>query len=245
MGDIIGSTTTNEDGTYSISGDISGPVVITITGGSYIDEATGQVVENNSEYQLMTVLADISAESYVVVTPLTTIASARALALIKENFSELADTRMDASSDVLLLDEQQKTDLEAAYQNIAYYFGIDAIDLVRTGLVNFLLPDQEIDPAGVSALYGVVVAALSQIMLDFEVTPDQLMQVIKGIAADYSDGVFDNLDHGEFISFGMVDTFVVFTYLDQAIRGFLDGQENNTGLTYEDFNINIPPLGQQ
>ncbi len=71
-GEELGSGQTEEDGQYSIDiGDHSGPIIVEVTGGSYRDEATGSLVNNN---RLRAVIPSVSGNRKVAVTPLTEMA---------------------------------------------------------------------------------------------------------------------------------------------------------------------------
>lgn len=67
-GKACGTTTTKADGTYSLSTECSGDLVIEVSGGSYTDEATGKSVTLN---QLKTMVAANGGTTKAVVTPLT------------------------------------------------------------------------------------------------------------------------------------------------------------------------------
>jgi len=51
-GEVLATASTASDGSFTASGNISGPVAVVVTGGSYIDEATGQTVENDEVEEL-------------------------------------------------------------------------------------------------------------------------------------------------------------------------------------------------
>jgi hypothetical protein len=70
-GTILGTTTTSVNGTYSLNITYNGDVVIEVTGGSYIDEATGV---STTLSQLKSVINANGGTQTVHVTPLTYIA---------------------------------------------------------------------------------------------------------------------------------------------------------------------------
>jgi hypothetical protein len=72
-GSLLGSTTTASDGTYSyaVTG-YTGPVLVEITGGTYVDEATGATLHLG--VILRAALPSVSGNVSVAVTPLTEIA---------------------------------------------------------------------------------------------------------------------------------------------------------------------------
>ncbi len=78
----IGSTTTTApDGTYSIDvGNYSGPLLIKVTGGTYIDEATGILTNLDDQMKnnpLRAVVPNVTGSVSVAVTPLTEMAFQR------------------------------------------------------------------------------------------------------------------------------------------------------------------------
>ena len=85
QGDQLGPTKkTNENGTYSVDiGNYSGNILVEVTGGTYTDEATGNLNQPNPG--LRAALAEASGTVAVAVTPLTEIAVQSAATLTKEN----------------------------------------------------------------------------------------------------------------------------------------------------------------
>jgi len=73
-GDLLGTTTTDSDGNYTlkIDYDYDGPVLVEVSGGTYVDEATGQTVDLDGT--LRAALPSVSDDVSVAVTPLTEIA---------------------------------------------------------------------------------------------------------------------------------------------------------------------------
>jgi hypothetical protein len=70
-GAVLGTTTTSPNGTYSLTITYNGDVVLEVTGGSYIDEATGNTTPLN---QLKAIINAGGGTQTVHVTPLTYIA---------------------------------------------------------------------------------------------------------------------------------------------------------------------------
>ena len=90
-GDILGTTVTSSDGSYSINiGSYAGNVIIEVTGGTYKDEATGNIVNNTA---LLRAAANVSGSVSIAVTPLTEIAVRRAGTLTQSNI-EAANTQV-------------------------------------------------------------------------------------------------------------------------------------------------------
>lgn len=74
-------TTSTTDGTYTATVSYTGPALVVITGGSYIDEATGQTVNLAGQPPLRAALANVTGTVTANVTPFTEIAVKEALGL--------------------------------------------------------------------------------------------------------------------------------------------------------------------
>lgn len=72
-GDLLASTTTSSDGSYTLDiGDYNGPVLVEVTGGTYLDEATGNTMDLYGT--MRAALPSVSGDVDVAITPLTEIA---------------------------------------------------------------------------------------------------------------------------------------------------------------------------
>ncbi|MDH5541618.1 MAG: hypothetical protein OEY64_01505 [Nitrospinota bacterium] len=174
-GDLIATTTTGSDGEFSYTGKIKGAIAIVVTGGSYTDEATGETVTLRDGDELVTLLAEGSDVQNVGVTALTTIASARA----SKNASHGLSTAIDAAN-----------------KEVAVFFGLDGVDIVKVR-PDDLTDDTEDDKDTHNATYGLVNAAFTQLAKDKGLTPQEVLDLLKMVSADYSDGGFDGKDHGK------------------------------------------------
>ena len=75
-GDLLGTATTSADGSFTIGvGNYSGAALVEVSGGTYIDEATGLLVDN---ILMRAAIPDVSHTISVAVTPLTELAVAYA-----------------------------------------------------------------------------------------------------------------------------------------------------------------------
>lgn len=82
-GKTVGTGTTNSDGSFSVDlPDYKGPVIVKITGGGYVDEETGEVVNLSAAMPngLRAAFGNASGATRVIVTPLTEIAVQMAVA---------------------------------------------------------------------------------------------------------------------------------------------------------------------
>lgn len=174
----LASGTTGSDGSYSLSINYSGPVLVEVTSGSYIDEATGET-ENISQ-PLRAAMVSVDGDVQVAVTPLTEIA-----VRLAEAGGGLSDDKIDAANDLLsqLLgadiiatqpadpdnssggfdgassDEQDYCLLLAAISQMAETAGqdVDVMDILKA--LEEDLGDLELDQTGIDLL-----AALSEFL---------------------------------------------------------------------------------
>jgi len=206
-GALLGSAATDADGNYSLNVSYTGSVAVVITGGSYVDEATGDTVTLSSSDELVTLLDSVATSGLnVAVTALTTIAADQAIA--------------NAGSGI-------ETAIAAANSSVASGFGISGMDITS------VIPVDPTDPVALasatpaSLAYGIVMAAMTQLAVDNSVAAADVITLIKAMADDYSDGTMD----GSTASDGGLNTATAMTGLAQAITNFLAGSRNETGLT--------------
>jgi hypothetical protein len=88
-GSLLGSATTDSDGHYAVVIDYDGLILVEITGGTYIDEATGQT--KDLVEPLRAALPYTSGDVDVAVTPLTEIAVRLAEASGSMNATNIGD----------------------------------------------------------------------------------------------------------------------------------------------------------
>jgi len=82
MGQLLKTTVTNAFGQYSTSVNISGPSLFAVSGGSYIDEATGQTMTIPTDKPLRAAKDTVSETMSIAVTPLTELAVRKASTLL-------------------------------------------------------------------------------------------------------------------------------------------------------------------
>jgi hypothetical protein len=179
MGAKIASTTTNADGTFSLSmGSYAGPVMLQMTGGTYTDEATGATMPMMTGDTMTAVLPSMTAGqavSGVQVTPLTAMAQAMA--------QHMAGGMTDAN-------------IAAANANVGAYF--DVTDIVHT------MPMSPLSPAGAATQdqinYGMVLAGMSQYAQSQGMSSSSAM--VTAMMNDGSDGVMDGMMSGSAVMMG-------------------------------------------
>jgi len=224
-GEVLATASTASDGSFTASGNISGPVAVVVTGGSYIDEATGQTVQNDEAEELVTLLAEGADEENIGVTALTTIAAARA--------SENAAIGLAQA-------------IAAANQEVADLFGLSGIDIARTRVDDLTDPNEDVDADSAETQYGLIIAAISQVAKDNGLTPDQVMDLIANMADDFSDGELDGLSAGEALELAIsITPEDAINGLEVAMDNFLTGDQNSSDLGPDDFSIEIPEIPVQ
>ena len=166
-GDLLGSTTTDSAGAYSLDiGDYDGPVLVEVTGGTYIDEATGETMDLDGT--LRAALSSVSGDVDVAVTPLTEIAVRMAEAgggldgVKIDDANELlsqmigadiistmpADSSDEAAFGSATIDEQNYALLLAAISQMSNTSGQDVssiIDAIEEDMGDLLLDDTSSD----------------------------------------------------------------------------------------------------
>lgn len=169
-GDIT-STTTSGSGHYTLSlGSYTGSVFLELTGGSYIDEATGQTINVPSAAGsgLQAVVSNVTTESTleVQITPLTTLAAARAHGMVG-GFTA--------------------TNIDAANQQVGTYFG--GLDILGTAPINPLIADSAGGATQDAINYGLILAGLSEQAQTLGLTSP--FELVTALVQDFSDGSFN------------------------------------------------------
>lgn len=142
-GKLLGSAVTTPDGSYSVDiGSSSGSILVEVTGGKYVDEATGTTVSLGSQ-TLRAVLPSAREGSSITVTPLTELAVLLAGSLTKEN-------------------------IDSANTKISSVIGFD---ITGTKPRDVCSAENCSDAAQAEIDYGLVLASISQMIKDRD-TPD-------------------------------------------------------------------------
>ena len=143
MGAPIGSGMTGAQGNFTISvGSYSGSVMLQMNGGSYMDEATNKNMAMNSGDVMTSVIPSItagSAMSGIQITPLTSMAQARAHAMAGG---------------------MTETNITAANTAVGTYFMVN--DILHTQPMNPLVSGSGIGADTNMRNYGMTIAAMSQ-----------------------------------------------------------------------------------
>ena len=164
-GDLLGTATTDADGLFNIRvGKYSGAALVEVTGGTYIDEATGLTVANTL---MRAAIPDVTRKISIAVTPLT----------------ELAVANAEASGGLTV------DNITAANTLVSDLFG--GVDIIATEPVDVLstpAPNATQDQID----YGLMLAAISQMVANDPAITD-VAQLMDALAADLVDGVLDEI----------------------------------------------------
>lgn len=177
QGTAIADTTTSGSGNYSLTlGNYTGPVFLELTGGSYIDEATGQTINvpTTPGSGLQAVVSHVTTESTleVQITPLTTMAAARARGMVG-GFTAAT--------------------IEAANKQVGTYFG--GLDILGTVPINPQIANSAAGAAQDAVDYGLILAGLSEQAQTLGLTNP--FDLVTALAQDFSDGNFNGQSRSE------------------------------------------------
>jgi len=169
-GSVLATTRTDGGGNYSLSLDYAGPLLLEVTGGTYADEATGASVgvPGVPGSGLQAVISNITPGSPITVqiTPLTTLAAARAQALP----GGLTVTNIDAAN-----------------SRVGTYFG--GINILTTLPIDPTVSGSAKGVAQASIDYGLVLAGMSEEAKTMQLS--DAFDLVTAFVQDFSDGSFN------------------------------------------------------
>ncbi|ABC80672.1 hypothetical protein [Anaeromyxobacter dehalogenans] len=229
QGALLGEATADAAGRFTVSiGHHAGPVMLVATGGSYVDEATGASMALGSGDALGCAIPSVAADAAtagIQVTPLTSMARARAAAMPGG---------------------MTEANVAAANASVGAYF--QAGDVLRVAPM-----DPTAAGAGAGATqdergYGMALAAMSQEAMALGMTSSAGMAT--ALAADASDGVMDGMMGATPVSMGgmggmgggMMAPSAGSSGLADAMRAFLASARNRSGLTADDLQACLAQL---
>ncbi|MBF0169887.1 MAG: hypothetical protein HQK87_02155 [Nitrospinae bacterium] len=167
-GALLGATTTDAKGDYTLNFSHSGPVEVVISGGTYIDEATGATVDFSGK-EMNALVTGVSAGDTVVVTPISA-AAARA-----------AKGRMAVG-------ESPDDAVNNANAQVAQVFGIDPDDITSVKPSDYTNGEDGGDAANA---YALAIAALSQMVKNNGGDPVDVVDLAIVVGDDLADGSAD------------------------------------------------------
>ncbi len=229
----IGEGATGSDGSFSVmaTGE-GGPIALVVaSGGTYTDEATGQTITIPPWWEMTAVVAWPSDYTKVNLTPLTLIAAEQTLCRITKQEDPVAA-------------------MENAKRSVASVFGLDGININETEPADLTSSSSATMSRGNAEVeYGLVLAALSQVISNEGLPSSQTLDLIKNIAEDLSDGSADNLgpNGGALPNYITATPSYVISGLEGASNDFLRNSRNASGIkgasspTYTPAQGSFPP----
>ncbi len=223
MGAPLGSATSGADGTFTVAvGDHAGPVLLQAAGGTFTDEATGSSMPMLTGDVLTTAIPSVeagAATTGVQVTPLTSMAQARAHAMTGG---------MTAAN------------VTAANTSVGTYFSVS--DIVHTAPMNPLTPGAGAGATPDARSYGMTLAAMSEYARTVGMTTSS-SGMVTAMMDDASDGILDGMMGGTAISMtgmggmmggGMMQATAGTSGLATAMTAFVGSAMNRSGVTMAD-----------
>ena len=220
MGMQLASGTTDSQGNFNISiGDYAGSIMLQMSGGTYVDEATGVTVPmapGDVMTAVMTTLSTGLTVTGIQVTPLTSMAQAMA--------NNMAGGMMDVN-------------ITAANTAIGNYFIVN--DILHTPPMNPLVSGSSGTATQDMKNYGMAIAAMSQSAKDMGMTSSSNM--VTAMMNDASDGVMNGLMGGTPVMMGgmmagssMMTTTAGTSGLATEMATFMTSTLNKSGVTAGD-----------
>ena len=220
MGTQVASGTTDSQGNFSMTmGAYTGPVMLQMSGGSYIDEAMGATMTMSSGDVMTACIPSVDSGTTITgiqMTPLTSMAQTMA--------NNMAGGMTD-------------TNIIAANTSVGNYFMVD--DILHTQPMNPLVSGSSGTATQDMKNYGMAIAAMSQSAKDMGMTSSSSM--VTSMMSDASDGVMNGLMGSTPIMMGgmmtgssMMTTTAGTSGLASAMATFITSTMNKSGVTATD-----------
>jgi hypothetical protein len=221
MGAQLGSATTDASGNFSVPlGSYAGSVMLQMAGGTYMDEATSSTMPMLAGDVLVACIPAVTAGSTtgIQVTPLTSMASARAKAM--------TGGMTDAN-------------IAIAHSAVGTYFSVT--DILHTVPMNPMTPGSGGSATQDMKNYGMSIAAMSQYAKTQGMTTSS-SGMVTAMMDDASDGVMDGMMGTTAISMagmggmmgGMMQPSAGTSGLSTAMGTFIGSAMNASGVTMTD-----------
>ncbi len=228
MGALLGSGTTDSHGNFQMSiGDYSGPVMLQLSNGTFIDEATGVSMPMSPGDVMTAVTPSIMSNETVTniqVTPLTSMAQA------------MANNMAGGMTDV---------NITAANTSVGNYFMVN--DILHTQPMNPLVSGASNTATQGMKNYGMAIAAMSQSAKDLGLTSSSSM--VTAMMSDASDGVLNGMmGSTPIVMGGMMGTSSMMTTtagtsgLATEMATFITSTMNRSGVTLSNMQALIDQL---
>jgi hypothetical protein len=222
MGAQLGSATTDANGNFSVPmGTYAGSVMLQMTGGTYMDEATNSSMPMMSGDVLTACVPAVTAGSTttgIQITPLTTMAQAR------------AKTMTGGMTDANIVTAQTA---------VGTYFSVT--DILHAVPMNPVVTGSGAAATQNQKNYGMSIAAMSQYAKTIGMTTSS-SGMVTAMMNDASDGVMDGMMGGTAISMagmggmmgGMMSSTAGTSGLSTAMGTFVGSTMNKSGVTMAD-----------
>ncbi len=229
MGVRLGSASTDSQGNFSMAvGDYTGPVMLQMGGGTYLDEATGTTMAM-APGDVMTAVVSSSTGSElsgIQITPLTSMAQALA--------QHMAGGMTAAN-------------IAAANTMIGAYFMVS--DILHTKPMNPLVTGSGTGATQDARNYGMTIAAMTEYAKTVGMTDSS--GIVSAMMSDASDGVMNGMTGSTQITMGgammgggttMMSSAAGTSGLADAMTSFIGSAMNRSGLTVTDMQALINTL---
>ena len=229
MGSQIGMATTDVNGNFTMTvAGHTGPVMFQVSGGRYIDEATGTSMAMGSGDMMAAVMPNIDAgASYngIQVTPVTAMAQAMA--------NRMAGGMTDAN-------------IVAANAAMGRYFAV--ADILHTQPMNPLVTGSGASAGQDARNYGMTLASMSKYAQSQGMSSSSAMMTL--LMNDAADGVMNgrngagqiSMSMGGMMGGGMMSPTAGTSGLAGAMTGFMNSNMNASGITAADMTALIQKL---
>jgi hypothetical protein len=222
-GTQLASGMTDAQGNFTISiGDYSGPIMLQLSGGTYIDDATGATEIMSSGDVMTAVIPSVSSGASatgIQMTPLTSMAQAMA--------HNMAGGMTDEN-------------ITAANTTIGNYFMVS--DILHTQPMNRLTPGSGTGATQDMKNYGMALAAVSQYAKDMGMSSSS--GLVTAMMNDASDVIMNGMMGSTSITMSgmggmmgggtMMQSFAGTSGLATAMSQFIGSTTNKSGLTIQD-----------
>lgn len=216
-GKLLASTATDSKGNYSVRIKYKGPVEVVVYNGTYKDEASGTSVSLGNN-KLRSVVIVSGEKKTAAVTALTTIAAAH----------------VDAHASAGL-----ETAIANANTKVSTAFGLDGINLAEVVPSDFSF--SAITHTQAQLKYGLIQAALSQVIKEQGLAADKLLQLVADISNDYSDGSFNGSQGSVALQFSLsITPTEAMAGLNLAIQNYLNSTSNKSGVASGSVHVTVP-----
>jgi hypothetical protein len=228
MGRTLGSAATDAQGNFSMAiASFSGPVMLRMTGGHFIDEATGNDVPVQAADAMTAIIPSVAAGSMlsgIQVTPLTSMAQAMA-------------QRMSGG--------MSAANIASANGAVGCYFMVG--DILDVHPMNPLLPASGNPPSAEARNYGLTLAAMSQLATSLGMPFASGM--VTAMMDDVSDGRLDGMMGNGAVMMGggmmggsPLPSFGGTSGMSNAMAQFVRSPGNRSGVTMQDMQALINRL---